>query len=107
MDDIEINKITTSSLLQVRENLADISELATTINQKGLLQPLVVRTKADHYEIICGNRRYQACKKLGWKKITCHVLEIGDKEAYEISLIENIQRKTLSPIEEARGFKAY
>jgi ParB family chromosome partitioning protein len=56
---------------------------------------------------VAGNRRYEACKKLGWKKIICHIVELDDKEAFEIGLIENIQRKNFDPIEEARSFEMY
>jgi ParB family chromosome partitioning protein len=68
-----------------------------------------VRTSSDnhYFEIIAGNRRYKACKQLGWRKIACHIIELGDKQAFELSLIENIQRETLNPIEEAKAFKAY
>jgi ParB family chromosome partitioning protein len=61
----------------------------------------------DHYEIVAGNRRFLACKYLGWKKIGCHIIELDDKRAFEISLVENIQKKTLSPVEEATAFKVY
>ena len=78
-----------------------------SIQQKGLLQPIIVRSKHMNFEVVAGNRRLLACKKLGWKKITCHIVDIDDKAAFEISLSENLQRKTLSPIEEAEAFKAY
>jgi len=62
----------------------------------------------DHYyEIIAGNRRYEACKRLSWRRITCHVVELDDKESFELSLIENIQRESLNAIDEARAFKSY
>jgi len=83
------------------------TELASSIKEKGLLQPILVRIKESYFEIVSGNRRYQACKSLGWRKIICHVLELDDKEAFEISLIENIQRKRLDPKEEAEAFKSY
>ena len=60
-----------------------------------------------YYEIIAGHRRCEACKKLGWRKIICHIIEADDKDAIEISLIENIQRKSINPIEEARAFRKY
>jgi ParB family transcriptional regulator, chromosome partitioning protein len=81
--------------------------LARSIKQRGLLQPILVRTKEEFFEIVAGNRRYQACKILGWRKITCNVVELNDKEAFEVALVENLQRKSLSPTEEARAFKAY
>jgi len=59
------------------------------------------------YEIVRGHRRYKACKALGWKKILCHIIDANDKEAYEISLMTNIQRKLLTPIEEAQAFDKY
>jgi ParB family transcriptional regulator, chromosome partitioning protein len=84
-----------------------LEQLANSIKQKGLLQPILVRTKETHFEIVAGNRRYHSCKALGWKKIACHVVELDDREAFEISLVENLQRKTLSPLEEAQAFKLY
>jgi ParB family transcriptional regulator, chromosome partitioning protein len=84
-----------------------LTGLMHSINEKGLLHPITIRSKGRDFEIVAGNRRYLACKALGWRKILCHIIELDDKEAFEISLIENIQRKTLSPIEEAHAFKAY
>ncbi len=81
-----------------RSGLSDAYDLANSINQKGLLQPIVVRPKEEYFEIIAGNRRVHACKLLGWKKIPCHIVELNDREAFEASLIENIQRQTLNPL---------
>jgi ParB family chromosome partitioning protein len=85
--------------------------------QKGLLQSIIVRIieegEADAeeeeqcFQVVAGNRRLQACKALRWRKIACHLVELSDKEAFEVSLIENMQRKSLSPIEEAHSFNAY
>lgn len=83
------------------------SELVSSIQRNGLLHPIVVRTKGSFFEIIAGCRRYSACRALGLRKIVCHVVEMDDKSAFEVSLTENIQRKSLDPIEEARAFKAY
>lgn len=92
----------------LRVNLTDIEQLAQSIKEKGLLQPIVVRAdNTGSFEIVAGNRRFHACKLLGWRKIPCHIVELDDKEAFEVSLIENIQRKTLNPIEEAEAFKKY
>ena len=77
------------------------------MRQHGLLQPVLVRDVDSHYEIVAGDRRFQACEKLGWKKIACQIIELDEKGAFEISLIENIHRATLSPLEEAAAFKAY
>jgi ParB family transcriptional regulator, chromosome partitioning protein len=84
-----------------------LEDLVVSIKQKGLINPPLVRLQKDHYELIAGHRRLEACKLLGWQNITCHIVDIDDKDAYEISLIENIQQKTMSPIEEARAFKVY
>src|SRR5215469_3047774 len=103
--DIEISKIKQSK--NIRQMVTDTDELAKSIDQKGLLQSILVRTMDCFFEIVAGNRRYYACKALGWKKIPCHIIELDDKEAFEVSLIENLQRKTLSPLDEATAFKAY
>jgi ParB family chromosome partitioning protein len=89
------------------EGNEDNDELTVSIKEKGLLQPILVRPKQSGFEIVAGNRRMLACKKLGWKKIACHIIDVDDKAAFEISLSENLQRKNLSPIEEAEAFKAY
>lgn len=86
----------------------EVEDLAKSIAEKGLLNPIIVRQRNDYtYEIVAGNRRYAACKQLGYRKIACQVIELDDKGAFEISLIENIQRKTLYPMEEARAYKQY
>src|SRR5438105_7298970 len=100
IEDLNMHSIK-PSLRPVRHNFAGIDALANSIMQKGLLQPILVRTTEDLFEIVAGNRRYQACKNLGWRKILCHVVELNEKEAFEISMIENVQRKTLSALEEA------
>jgi len=84
-----------------------LEDLLISIKQKGLINPPLVRLKNDHYEMVAGHRRLEACKLLGWQNITCHIVDIDDKNAYEISLIENVQQKTMSPIEEAHAFKEY
>jgi len=68
---------------------------------------LVRHKNESTYEIVAGNRRYEACKMLGYRKIACQVIELDDKDAFEVYLVENIQRKDLYPIEEARAFKKY
>jgi ParB family transcriptional regulator, chromosome partitioning protein len=105
IEDINISKIQDTK--NVRNKIENTEELSISIQQKGLLQPILVRTVEGYFEIVAGNRRFQACKTLGWKKIACHVLELDDKQAFEVSLVENIQRKTLSPLDEASAFKAY
>jgi ParB family chromosome partitioning protein len=107
IEDIDLSRIKRTPDLSRDMSDATSIELANSIKEKGLLQPILVRTKESYFEIVSGNRRYHACKSLGWRKIICHVLELNDKEAFEISLIENIQRKTLDPKEEAQAFKSY
>jgi len=86
---------------------SEIQNLKFSLQKHGLLHPLIVRNMGSFYEIVRGHRRYKACKALGWKKILCHIIDANDKEAYEISLMTNIQRKLLTPIEEAQAFDKY
>jgi ParB family transcriptional regulator, chromosome partitioning protein len=103
---IPIQNITVSPHL-LRDPRISLEDLLVSIKQKGLINPPLVRIKCDHYELIAGRRRLEACKLLGWQNITCHIVDVDDKNAYEISLIENVQQETMSPIEEARAFKQY
>ena len=92
---------------QLRGDLGDLSELCSSIRIHGLLQPILVRPKNSKFEIVCGHRRFEACRKLMKRRIDCYVREISDIEAYELAIIENMQRHTLSPIEEAKAFRKY
>lgn len=89
----------------------ELSQLADSIKQNGILQPLLVRPvkgkdgTVDSYEIIAGERRYQAAKKAGLKELPVVIREVDDHEAYKLALIENLQRMDLDPIEEAKGYK--
>ena len=108
IQDVEISKIRSSKYHVTRhEPGAKIDELAMSIKNKGLLQPIIVRTLIDGYEIVAGNRRLASCRSIGWKKILCHVVTLSDKEAYEISLTENVQRRSMSVLEEAEAFNDY
>lgn len=82
-----------------------LQELAESIKQFGVLQPLLVQKKEDYYEIIAGERRWRASKLAGLKEVPVIVKEFTEQEAVEISLIENIQREDLNPIEEAMAYK--
>ena len=82
-----------------------LQELAESIKQFGVLQPLLVQKKKDYYEIIAGERRWRASKLAGLKEVPVIVKEFTEQEAVEISLIENIQREDLNPIEEAMAYK--
>lgn len=96
------------SLFQPRKliDLEELKELTASIKEKGFIQPIVVRKKgADSYEVIAGERRYQAAKSLGLKEIPTIVKDVDDKEAFILAIVENLQRKDLNPIEEANAFK--
>lgn len=83
----------------------EIEELATSIDKDGLLQPILVRPVGKGYQIIAGERRWQACTSLGLKKVPIRVREADDDKALELALVENIQRSDLNPIEEAYGYR--
>lgn len=107
VEDINLSEIVLPPSL-LRSNLNGVEELAESIKHVGLLQPIIVRVNDAHsFEIVAGYRRFNACKKIGWRKITCHVVELDDKTAFEVSLIENVQRQTLNPIEEGLAFRNY
>ncbi|MDO4170989.1 MAG: ParB/RepB/Spo0J family partition protein [Lachnospiraceae bacterium] len=92
---------------QARKNFEEepLRELAESIKQFGVIQPIVVQKKNDYYEIIAGERRWRAAKMAGLKEIPIIIKTYTDHEMVEISLIENIQRENLNPIEEAKGYK--
>ena len=111
-EDVVVEKILTNPLLHHR-NLAANQEspfsawLSDSIQQIGLLHPIVVRPKEDYFELIAGSRRLAACRSLVWRRILCHIIVQTDREAYETSLVEDIHKKTLEPIEEAYAFVKY
>lgn len=82
-----------------------LEELAESIKQFGLLQPILVQQRDDYYEIIAGERRWRAAKKAGLKEVPVIIKHLTEQEIVEISLIENIQRENLNPIEEAMAYK--
>ncbi|MCI8886352.1 MAG: ParB/RepB/Spo0J family partition protein [Dorea sp.] len=92
---------------QPRKNFDEdaLLELADSIKQFGILQPLLVRKRKDYYEIIAGERRWRAAKMAGIKEVPVIIKEYLEQEIIEIGLIENIQRENLNPIEEAMAFK--
>jgi ParB family chromosome partitioning protein len=92
---------------QPRTQLGNIEELAASIREKGVLEPILVRLVApNRYQIISGERRYRAATLAGLDEIPAIELDVDDREQLEIALIENIQRKDLTPFEEAEGFAA-
>lgn len=85
----------------------DLDGLKSSIRQHGLLQPIVVRPLEHGFEIVAGHRRFAACRSLRWRFMPCKIREIDDRQAFEIQLSENLQRKTMDPIEEAEAFERY
>lgn len=83
-----------------------LAELVQTIKEKGVLSPVLVRSHGEGYQLVSGERRWRAAKLAGLKQIPAMLREVSDREALEISLIENIQREDLSPLEEARAYQA-
>jgi ParB family chromosome partitioning protein len=85
----------------------DCETLVNSIREHGLLQPILIRPLEHGFEIVAGHRRFQACRTLRWRFIPSKIRELSDKQAYEIQLTENIQRKSMDPIEEAEAFRRY
>lgn len=85
----------------------DFDTLSTSIREHGLLQPILIRPLGTGFEIVAGHRRFQACRSLRWRFISAKIRELSDKQAYEIQLTENIQRKSMDPLEEAEAFRRY
>lgn len=92
---------------QPRKNFDEdsLQELSDSIKQVGLIQPILVQDRKDHYEIIAGERRWRAAKLAGLKEVPVIIRDYTEQEIMEISLIENIQREDLNPIEEAQAYK--
>lgn len=88
---------------------AELEELAASIRERGIIQPILVRTVAgamDQYEIIAGERRWRAAQRAGVHDVPIVLLEVSDREALELAIIENVQRTDLNPLEEAMGYQA-
>jgi len=102
MTDVEISKLFMGDS-NVRKSVGDITELKMSIQEKGILQPLLVRPFKSKYEVIVGSRRFEAAKSLGLKHIPVIVRPMSDTEALSLSLVENIQRTDLELEEEAEG----
>ncbi len=90
---------------QPRQALGDLAELTASIREKGILEPLLVRRVSGRFEIIAGERRYRAAVEAGLREVPCIVRETSDAEMMELALVENLQRKDLTPFEEADGLK--
>lgn len=92
---------------QPRQHYAEaaLDELAASIKEKGLLQPILVRKHSDGYEVVAGERRLKAARKLGLSKVPVIIREVTDKEALVLALVENVQREELDPIEKAQSYR--
>jgi ParB family transcriptional regulator, chromosome partitioning protein len=91
---------------QPRQVMGDLSELMASIAEKGIIEPIVVRQRGRRFQIIAGERRYQAAVQVGLREIPIVIREVDDNEIIEIALIENIQRKDLTPFEEAEALQS-
>ncbi len=104
-------KMIKPSQFAIRNKFQKISpeddSLVASIREHGLLQPILIRPLAQGFEIVAGHRRYQACRSLRCRLIPCKIREMSDKDAYEIQLTENMQRKAMDAIEEAEAFRRY
>jgi ParB family chromosome partitioning protein len=103
---VEVDRITPSPF-QPRRTFDDakIGELATSIRNQGIIQPLVVRRNGDGYELIAGERRWRAAMRAGLTHVPIVVRDASDHEALQLALVENLQREDLNPIEEANGYR--
>ena len=88
---------------QPRQVMGDLSELIASITEKGIIEPLVVRQRGDRYQIVAGERRYQAAVRAGLRDLPVVIRDVDDTEVIELALIENLQRKDLTPFEEAEA----
>jgi ParB family chromosome partitioning protein len=103
---IALSKIVTGDFNPRKSvNESELTELAESIKQVGILQPVLVRPKGKKFEIVCGERRFRASVLADTKTIPAIVRKMSDDEALEFSIIENLQRKEVSPIEEAAAYK--
>src|SRR5215475_11214665 len=104
--EIAIDRITPSSFQPRRSfDEAKIEELAASIRNQGIIQPMVVRPKGDGFELIAGERRWRAAVKAGLSRVPVVVRAASDHEALQLALVENLQREDLNPIEEATGYR--
>jgi ParB family chromosome partitioning protein len=88
---------------QPRQVMGDLSELMASIAEKGIIEPIIVRQRGRRFQIVAGERRYQAAVQVGLREVPVVIREVDDNEVVEIALIENIQRKDLTPFEEAEA----
>ena len=105
------NKVSISSIvrnkLQPRKNFnkAQMEELTNSIKERGIIQPIIVRQQSDKYEIVAGERRWQAAQNAGLHEVPIVEIEADDLKSLEFAIVENVQRNDLNPIEEAKGYE--
>src|SRR4029077_10645482 len=90
---------------QPRQVMGDLSELIASIGEKGILEPLVVRQRGDRFQIVAGERRYQAAVQVGLRDLPVVIRDADEAEMLELALIENLQRKDLTPFEESEALQ--
>ena len=90
MRNMELDKMSLPKHI-FRRDLGALNDLMDSIVTCGLLQPIVIRPVEDGFEIVAGNRRFEACRQLGWQRLPCHIVTLNDREAFEVALVENIQ----------------
>lgn len=105
---ISINEIRTNPFQPRRDfDPAEITALADSLRQHGLIQPILVRRAADGYQLIAGERRMRAALEAGWTEVPVQIREADDRQMAELAIVENLQRKDLNPLEKAASFEQY
>jgi ParB family chromosome partitioning protein len=105
---VAIQEIRTNPFQPRRDfDAAEISALADSLRQHGLIQPILVRRSADGYQLIAGERRLRAAVEAGWSEVPVQVREADDRQMAELAIVENLQRKDLNPLEKAASFEQY
>jgi len=107
VENLDINNIRLPTYRFRVVNDIEIKKMADSIRQHGLLQPIVVRPKDGFFEVVAGCTRFLACKLLHWRKVPCHIIHLNEMQTFEVTLIENIHRKSILPLDEAKAFKRY
>jgi ParB/RepB/Spo0J family partition protein len=106
IDRIRVSPRNTRKNLEAGQEASSLEDLARNIEEKGLLQPITVRRVGTGFEVVAGQRRLKACQRLGWRKISAIVREnVGDADATAISLIENVHRADMHPLDKARAYQ--
>lgn len=105
---VEVGRIDSNPFQPRRQfDPAELTSLADSLRDHGLLQPIVVRQKADRYQLIAGERRLRAATQAGWTHVPVHIVEADDRQVAELAIVENLHRKDLSPLEKAASFQSY